>query len=376
MTAGCDINNPSARISGVTALTAAVATRNVSIVADVLDYGADPHDPEAIYEASKQEWSILDLILKRHADRYRKGRKGWGAEILETAIDDGDYHTFQELLGRGADASLMRYRQGERHGLYGYHSQDWENVTAFGLAINQSRRIGLKFVEKILQLQTKTAGSPESIVSRIRIVEFHSSEDIPLTAFIAAIGTGYQPIVALFLRYNAGVNYPAKIGIRRTPLQRAAEVGNLEIIELLLHHGADVNAPPALRGGGTALQLAAIQGFFPIVRTLLESGADVDAPASKIHGRTALEGAAEHGRLDMVSELLQAGAGHGGRDRGQFERAIALAEGNDFLYIADMLKRFLEDGKISYASAPLEEFLNLDHDPSEEQLLVESMTIV
>ena len=94
--------------------------------------------------------------------------------------------------------------------------------------------------------------------------------------------------------------------MKRTPLQKAAEVGNLKIVQLLMTRGADVNAPPAVRGGATALQLAAIGGYIGIVVVLLDNGANVFASAARMNGRTALEGAAEHGQIDMIKVLFNA----------------------------------------------------------------------
>ena len=95
---------------------------------------------------------------------------------------------------------------------------------------------------------------------------------------------------------------------------------------------------------------------------LLKRGADVNAPASKVNGRTPLEGAAEHGRLDTVAFLLKAGAGQNGKDKKDFNQAIARAAKNGFPYIADLLKHYLATGRISALQThPMfEELVNLD----------------
>ena len=179
---------------------------------------------------------------------------------------------------------------------------------------------------------------PNSIVSQIR---WSGSPFIRLTALLAAVGTQNAPKVELLLRYGADINLPARGPIKRTPLQRAAEIGSMEIVELLVRNGAEVNAPAARRSGATALQLAAIGGYIPIACALLNLKADIDAPSSKADGRTALEGAAEHGRLDMVKILLNAGAGSKGKDHTKFTRAIELAKDNGFSYICDLLEAHL-----------------------------------
>ncbi|GKT56389.1 ankyrin repeat protein [Colletotrichum tofieldiae] len=108
------------------------------------------------------------------------------------------------------------------------------------------------------------------------------------------------------------------------------------MVELLLSLGANVNAPPAKKGGVTALQGAAISGDTIIAKKLLERGADVNARPAIEEGRTAIEGAAEHGRFDMVRFLVSVGA-TGDIERG-FDRAIELAETENYFMIADFLR--------------------------------------
>jgi ankyrin repeat protein len=66
----------------------------------------------------------------------------------------------------------------------------------------------------------------------------------------------------------------------RTPLQLAAELGQLKSVELLLQHRADPNALPGSNHGRTAL-LAAASSESPdinIITLLISNGADVNAP--------------------------------------------------------------------------------------------------
>jgi ankyrin repeat protein len=118
------------------------------------------------------------------------------------------------------------------------------------------------------------------------------------------------------------------MGVKRTPLQTAAEIGSFDIVEYFLSKGAEINAPPARSGGATSLQLAAIGGYIGIAELLLNSGADPNAPAAKVNGRTAIQGAAEFGRVDMLRLLTNAGAK---MDWRQFETAAWLAEKNGHL---------------------------------------------
>lgn len=343
--AGYDISSNS------TALSAAMKTGDLDLVHFVLEWGADPHDPDALHLAWNQNAAVFDIILGKHVSRYPKGRKGWGAEILKEAIDRDDFKSFQQILERGADANccLRKYKMG-------HHS-----ATLFGYAIAESNNKRIKFVEFLLQQQQISGCTPETVASWLDSSYSNvGAATIRYTAFLTAIRVGDLPMIELFLKHGANMNFPARLGIKRTPLQQAAEIGNTDVAELLLKRGADPNGSAAHKGGGTALQVASINGYLRIVQLLLEHGADVNAPASKVEGRTPLEGAAEHGRLDMVAYLLKAGAGHGGKDKKDFERAIGRAEKNCYPYIADLLKQYLATGKVSASQPRFEDLVNLD----------------
>lgn len=147
-------------------------------------------------------------------------------------------------------------------------------------------------------------------------------------------------ICDLLVVKRADVNYLGDGKLRRTPLQHAVELGNMEIFNLLLEHGADVNAPAADNGGATALQIAAIRGYIGIARRLLDLGADINQEPAVKNGRTALMGAAEHGRIDMLQMLLEEGALVVGEYEDYYFEAIELAEGQGHFAAARLLKAF------------------------------------
>ncbi|KAL1851983.1 hypothetical protein Daus18300_012406 [Diaporthe australafricana] len=353
LNAGCDINNPKARLQGATALRAAVKTGDRDFIADILDRGADPHDPSAIDDAISKNSAILDLLLQKHASRYPRGRKGWGGKSLVVALKLGDHGLFTKLLHAGADAN-----------------QFVGDSTALGHAIAYVKNGDVSFVELLLNSNRQPGCRPETIVSRTPGTQgscqnIHSA-GASVSAFLAAIGSGNMATIKAMLLHNADVNFPANCGVKRTPLQRAVEVGKMEVVELLLKQGADVNAPASKRGGGTALQLAAHGGFIPIFRLLRQHKANLHAPASKVNGRSPLEGAAEMGRLDMVAELLKSGAASHGKDIAQLNRAISLSEMHGHLSLANMLKRFVDEGKVSDGPPSFSEFWTLSDEEMED----------
>jgi hypothetical protein len=176
------------------------------------------------------------------------------------------------------------------------------------------------------------------------------------TALLVAIETKQVSMIQFLLDRGASINRPAKLGIKRTPIQKAAEVGSHAIVQLLLNRGADVNAPPAVRDGGTALQLAAIQGFIGIVELLLEWHADANMAGANVRGRTAIQGAAEHGRLDMVKFLHNRCC----IEPQQYAEASRLASENGHNALSEMIRSFEADIRTRCA-AHQPELLHLEH---------------
>jgi len=62
-----------------------------------------------------------------------------------------------------------------------------------------------------------------------------------------AIETARQDTVQLLIEHRADFNKKLYFTIKQTPLQYAAELGNLDIVCMLLSYSADVNGEPALR---------------------------------------------------------------------------------------------------------------------------------
>jgi ankyrin repeat protein len=215
---------------------------------------------------------------------------------------EGDEISVTKLLETGMDPkTLSREKDSKQDSANNWkHNQD---ISPFGFAINKAQSNRNNIVKLIL----KKGCGPNDIISRTSEVPY-DYRDVrqQVTALAAAVGTNDQSLVKLLLQSGANINFLAKGSVKRTPLQRAAELGFYEMVEYLIHLDADVNAAPAHRGGGTALQLAAFSGNLKAVSILLCHKADIDAPPSVVDGYTALEGAARHGRLETVKMLLNA----------------------------------------------------------------------
>jgi hypothetical protein len=128
-----------------------------------------------------------------------------------------------------------------------------------------------------------------------------------------------------------------------SPIQCAAEHGNINLVQDLLDKGADVNHPPVPVLGATALQFAAILGNLEMATILLRAGADINAPPCSWAGRSAIEGAAERGRLDMVCFLLEAGAAVQGRTNLDYRRTVYRAWVHGHRVLANVVQRWKQE---------------------------------
>ncbi|KAJ8130271.1 hypothetical protein O1611_g3357 [Lasiodiplodia mahajangana] len=290
----------------------------------LLRKGANPNAPKALLVAFQTDRTVFETILTAYKKKYGFRVKDFGSSVLILAIKSKDTELIRKLLEHNADP----------HGLDG--ESRWEKgqdvVTPFGYAIITDNSSGFTLVTQFLNHYCCAS----HVVSGIL---FHGTRDSRTTAFLAAITTEKIELLQLLAQGNQSiVHAPARGSIRRTALQRAAEIGSIKMVKYLHNLGADINEPPNPVGGATALQLAAIGGFGQIVCYLIEHGANVNAPAATMDGMTALVGAAGKGRIDIVAILLNKGAGRGEDGDEQFERAIKEAEHYGYYATADYLK--------------------------------------
>ncbi|KAJ4300803.1 hypothetical protein N0V90_002891 [Kalmusia sp. IMI 367209] len=314
-------------------LASAIHQGHLELVQLFLNYGADPGDPEALVAAyAMDSCKIKDKILKRHREVYPWPRKGFGSEVIKTAVLRGDLDSINQLLKDGMDPWTLTGGGSEK-------------ISPFGTAIvnNQPNRNNI-----VAWFLRKDVSRSNEVVMDLGV--YHSGAPPRITALTAAVGTNDTSLVKLLVIKGADVNRPAIRRIKRTPIQRAAEMGSYKMVKFLIRLGADVNAVPAYRGGGTALQLAAISGNLRTVKILLDYGAAVDAPPSKVDGLTAIEGAAMYGRLDTVQMLLiSRRIQYRGSNVPRFEKAKQYARDNGHFEIMELLEDnegSIESGRI------------------------------
>jgi hypothetical protein len=294
-------------------LRAAIKEEDIAKVYYLLELGANPSDSDNLCVAV-EKISRLDILaaLLDHISRRSRRVHGLGTDALKTAIRLG-------LLGLKTVEILLVCEVVNIHS----HTERGGSESPLGTAIKTVDDFTCDFI--VVKRLLEAGCDPNSVVTA------ESSQN--LTAMLAAIKIQSVGLVQVLLDHGAKVNTEATRGLKRTPLQAAAESGCLEIVQLLLENNADVNALPAPRGGGTALQLAAISGNCNIAAELLKRSANVSTLPSFVQGRWPLEGAAEHGRLDMLSLLLRLKI----YDADQCRRAAKFAEDNGHMGCKDLI---------------------------------------
>jgi ankyrin repeat protein len=179
----------------------------------------------------------------------------------------------------------------------------------------------------------------------------HHKHAMKRTPLQAAAAVGNLELVSMLLHKGAALNQRAVGEFGRTALQAACqwrpfsaeeEKQKRALVGFLIDNGADVNAPPAVCKGLTALQLAAAQGDMKTAVLLLNSGADLNALSGACpRGYCALDLAARYNRLDMVKFLLNAGALSYQCGSTGYYGAIEIAERKKYFAVADLIRDHL-----------------------------------
>ncbi|CAG7979954.1 unnamed protein product [Penicillium olsonii] len=350
-------------------LSVAIQFRNFDVVLALLERGVQVTD-HVLTDAVRQERiPLLSLLLPRLwgnaptavsaavlkpsikcLEIFREANVGftgaprisylqWGSRMKRNRLKDCRLESTLEIATLMADDSMFKYLLEWAVSVPTNWCQD-SGARALTLAIVNEK------LDRIFDLMQLDSNMNCSIT-----LHWLSSSESPKGTFTplqAAVRTQRVSVVRdLLILKRADVNYLGAGELRRTPLQHAVELGNMEIFGLLLKHGADVNAPAADDGGATALQIAAIKGFIGIARKLLDLGADVNQAPAIENGRTALGGAAEYGRIDMLQMLLNKGALVVGEYEDQYLTAVKLAEGRGHRAAARLLRSFKESVELA-----------------------------
>lgn len=256
----------------------------------LISKGADSADSSAFAYTMDHDTAGYELLMSEFRSRYPYGQPGFGAPLVAKAIELGSQTILDSLLDAGADVNSW---------CTGHRRNSKTTYRVLGIAIKHHKGECNEMVRKLLSKGAKT----DLIVIEYEVSTEHGMICVLEPPLVLAIKMKYLTTVSLLLEHGAGLNMPARRGIKRTPLQAACETGSHKMVEFLLQRGASVNSAAAERHGGTALQMAAKTGSLRIVKLLLDNGADPHMAKSKVGGRTAFEAAAENGCLDILRLL-------------------------------------------------------------------------
>lgn len=303
-----------------TPLTEALASQSGDMLRLLIHFGANPHDVQSLSLAADINATVLNTFLRACKRGFLVSRC---VSVLFEAIKYSELENVQLLLRAGVDCNLL-IDAGQRK-------------TCLAVAIEAGN-------SEILKLIIETGVNVNGIVEQD---ERGPRRAFPqsYSALVKAIRCQNLSAVDMLLEAGAEVN-PTQTSdspVGPTPLQAAAEQGNLDLVQKLLDLGASANEEPNPYGGFTALQKTASKGLIGIASLLLEHGADVNAKAARKGGRTALELAAENDRIDMVRFLVNSGAHIVGPDARQYSEAKTLASGRGHFAVCKLLEALYEE---------------------------------
>lgn len=274
--------------------------RNDLVLIDYFSSRTLPHrNSEALLHAVKANVHLhtIKYLIEQAEIKATGVRTQYGSAALRFAIRVRNYDLIR-ILAKSTD-------------IHGLESVSHDCSAIDGYLDPMGEAILLNDVGAV-NILLDNGGNPNALVAFAglsdrtpRVVEY--SALMRLTALLVAIDVGSLALVKLLVERGADVNRRLDMGLSRNPLQRAAEIGDIQMVEFLIEYDAIVDAEPAF-GGGTALQLAAMSGHVGIATLLIERGADVNYPPARGPGRTAFEAAAEWCRPDVMYLLVQHGA--------------------------------------------------------------------
>jgi ankyrin repeat protein len=288
----------------------------------LLEEVVDGRDSMTLLHAVKSRASLatISLLLEVADSGKRWDKRTYGSAALREAIKQQNMNTI-DLLCRSVDVDKIE--------------SSTEDTLKSEQALSPLGEAILTGNIAIVRILLEYGANPNSCVTYDWLRRGkHATGLLPrISPLLAAIAAQDLPMVKILIKHGAEIDYKRNIGFLRTPLQRAAEVGDFDIVRYLVDQGAIIDTPP-MNCGGTALQLAAMTGYVGIVSLLLDRGANPNYPPAEGDGRTAFEAAAEWCRIDMMLLLMKWGVQLdlivGNKHESQYRRALRFAEANGF----------------------------------------------
>ncbi|MCJ1269666.1 hypothetical protein MMC22_009558 [Lobaria immixta] len=354
LSAGAEVDTLS--FQGLTALSSAIASRNLVLVRILLEAGANldrckirdwPWNKPGETREPAIEWAsrnyqdelfqdLMKVIGKNEfaisIDGIRKASELGASELSIYLAERGENVKgrakvrLEECLGlraasgdHGAVLSLLQIGVDPNAGLLGWWGHFGSGISA------DSKRIILKSLvlagadmhHSSLLHKVGTWGDPDLLwFLREEGMDFKNYGEQVLQKAL-----NYDPMdhghdhheavheaVQLLLNFGADVNAPTCDECPYTALQAAARTGDIELAKILIDAGADVNAPAWDDPGCTALEGAIYEDEIELVKILIDAGADVNAPEGDEYEHTALQAAVSCQKIEVVKILIDAGA--------------------------------------------------------------------
>ena len=145
-----------------TPLAEAVRGGNIDMIHFLFKYNAEPADSIALCETVEESNEMVQVLLQEFTRRYPCGKKGYGSQALQAAIEKGDLSVINKLIGKVDIDAFCGYG---------------DNQSPLASAIEKSDATGLTVARMLLELGI----NPNSIALR--------SWHIKRTAFMLAIRT-------------------------------------------------------------------------------------------------------------------------------------------------------------------------------------------
>ncbi|PGG98204.1 hypothetical protein GX51_06924 [Blastomyces parvus] len=303
---GADANAPGASIGGSTAMQRAIKAADFKALRLLLENGARfPADCDGLlpldrglYSLSIYNWLFQSQWPEKNGLSPMEGEKP--REFIRLVMDTGlDITTIPTVLVRVA---LRIAIDTKNHVVVDTILSSC--VLPMELKIGEWQT-GLLYVAYSGDMET----AKMYIEHGANINEVGGGVLFKVTALSVAVRRNHVDLVKYLLAHGADVELVFDELTGRTALQTAAKYGNLELVRLLVETGgANINTPAGGHLGRTPLQRAAQAGHIEIVRYLLACKAEVNALPSPRYGVTALQAAAISGHAGIVLILLEAGA--------------------------------------------------------------------
>ena len=295
-----DANAPYANDGGYTVLHHATANEDGSIIALLVDAGAEMEARNdagftPLHKAvSNANPAAVTALVEAGADIEADAGRMWGTPLVNAALqirgtssnrNANTIAIIDALLEAGADVNAV----------------DERGDTPL-LKVLQWGSMGLQSTNERLRGSDATADSVVAVA--LKLLEAGADPDARGARSTPLIEAAeYRTPVLVRALLDAGADPNGQGAFGSSPLHVAARAGSLEVIALL-EAGADPNLPGA--GGDTPLHLAAQESDTALVTLLASAGADVNARNDA--GETPLQAARNHANEPVARKLLDLGA--------------------------------------------------------------------